>query len=107
MKLAKEKFDGAVMAYATSELFPAMGNTWKTWLIAGGLPLMMPQVHAMMEQFGLEDKEGVDVTAVEVFMNNAFKAQPKLDIPLLGMGFEKGDADNLITKLKNNKTNLF
>lgn len=107
MKLAKAQFDNAVMAYATSELFPLMGDGWKTWLMAGGLPLMLPQVHTMLEQFALEDAQGVDVDALEVFMTNAFKAQPKLEIPLMGLGFEKGDGEKLIARLKNNKTNIF
>jgi hypothetical protein len=105
MKLAKAQFDGAVLSFATSELLPTLGNTWKTWLIAGGLPLMMPQAHAMLAQFGLEDEDGVDIDAIETFMTHAFNAQPKLEFPALGIGFDKTDAEKLITSLKSQQHN--
>lgn len=100
MKLAKDKFDAAVLAFAMNELFPAMGNSWKTWLMAGGLPLMMPQAHDMLTRLGMEDKDGVHMEALEAFMANAFKAQQTVEVPVLGMTFEKGDGDKLIAMLK-------
>lgn len=109
MKLAKDKFDAGVLAFAVQDLYPAMGAGWKTWLMAGGLPLMMPQAHDMLTRLGLEDEHGVNVEALEAFMTHAFKAQKTVEVPVIGMTFEEADGAKLIATLKqsNNTNPLF
>lgn len=100
MRLAKEQFDGAVSTFATNDLLPAMGDGWKAWVMAGALPLMMPVAHTMLMQFGVEDAEGVDVDKVESFITNAFKARPKVEFPLIGLGFDTTDGEKFLAALK-------
>lgn len=100
MKLAKDQFDAGLLAFAVQDLYPAMGNSWKTWVLAGGLPLMLPQAHDMLTRLGLEDEHGVNMEALEAFMTNAFKAQQTVEVPLLGMTFEEADGAKLMASLK-------
>lgn len=100
MKLASAQFDGAVLAFATNDLLPAMGDGWKAWVMAGAVPLIMPVAHTMLKQFGVEDAEGVDVDKVEAFITNAFKARPKVEFPLIGLGFDTTDGEKLLAALK-------
>jgi hypothetical protein len=100
MKLASAQFDGAVLSFATNDLLPAMGEGWKAWVMAGAVPLMMPVAHTMFMQFGVEDAEGVDIDKVETFITNAFKARPKVEFPLIGLGFDTTDGEKFLAALK-------
>lgn len=100
MRLAREQFDGAVLGFAMNDLLPAMGEGWKAWVMAGAVPLMMPVAHTMLTQFGVEDAEGVDVDKVETFVTNAFKARPKVEFPLIGLGFDTTDGEKFLAALK-------
>lgn len=98
MKLAKDQFDAAVKEYAAAELFPVMGNNWKTWLLAGALPVMMPQVHEMLTRFGLEEDNAVDIEKMGKFMISAFTAQPKVEV--FGITFLASDGQKFLEHLK-------
>lgn len=100
MKLASAQFDAAVLGFATNDLLPAMGDGWKAWVMAGAVPLMMPVAHTMLTQFGVEDAEGVDVDKVESFITHAFKARPKVEFPLIGLGFDTTDGEKFLAALK-------
>jgi hypothetical protein len=100
MKLARDQFDAGVLAFATNDLLPAMGDGWKAWAMAGAVPLMMPAAHTMLMQFGIEDANGVDLDKIEDFITHAFKARPKVEFPLVGLGFEMSDGERFLAALK-------
>lgn len=103
MRLPKDAFDASLIAFATEDILPAMGGGWQAWVFAGSIPLMLPQVHEMLERFGIESAEGVNIDAIETFLKNAFGARKTVTPPFTKMTFEKTDGEKLLRRLKERK----
>jgi hypothetical protein len=99
MRLPLQAFETAVVGYYTEAVMPALtGGT--AWIAAGALPLLLPRLRSILHATGIATADGVDIEAVEAFINSAFKAQPALNVPIINLTFTAEDGAALLARLR-------
>lgn len=103
MKLSAQAFAQAILAHVAQTIIPQAVNPASKWMLAGAAAagaFTTPKLFAALQMAGVAEADGsVDVDKLEAFLKGAFAQEPKLTVPLLGLGFDQTDADVFIKRL--------